>query len=183
MKQDPEIKVAKIILLSSKGLLVDRLKGYEFGADDYVSKPFSIDELTAKLKVFAKLDFRHGEEKGEDQTDISNYLHILYPIKQTLRSLLYIKSKSPYCYLYKEVKDLNPQKFRISLKILEEHFQSQDLLRVHNQFVVNPSKVSKAVKKTRQYELVLVDALGDTENIPLGRIYQDIIQRKYPDWF
>lgn len=38
-----------------KALVEERLKGYEVGADDYLTKPFNDDEFLAKIKVFLKL--------------------------------------------------------------------------------------------------------------------------------
>lgn len=43
-----------ILFLSAKSLEEDRLKGFAIGADDYLTKPFSMDELLFKIKVFLK---------------------------------------------------------------------------------------------------------------------------------
>ena len=40
-----------IIILSAKVDLPDRLKGFEVGADDYLSKPFFVEELVARIKA------------------------------------------------------------------------------------------------------------------------------------
>jgi len=40
-----------VIILSAKGDLNDRLIGFETGADDYLPKPFFVEELVAKMKV------------------------------------------------------------------------------------------------------------------------------------
>ncbi len=46
--------VMPILFLSTKTNEEDRLKGYETGADDYISKPFSINELIKKIEVFLR---------------------------------------------------------------------------------------------------------------------------------
>jgi DNA-binding response OmpR family regulator len=43
-----------IIFLSAKSMEEDRLKGFEIGADDFLVKPFSMEELIYKVKVFLK---------------------------------------------------------------------------------------------------------------------------------
>jgi len=55
LRDDPRYKNTKIILVSGKARLEERLQGYDAGADDYVTKPFDIDEMMAKIAVYAKL--------------------------------------------------------------------------------------------------------------------------------
>jgi hypothetical protein len=43
-----------IIILSAKIDLPDRLKGFDLGADDYLPKPFFVEELLARIKLVAK---------------------------------------------------------------------------------------------------------------------------------
>ena len=43
-----------ILFLSAKSLKEDRIKGLKLGADDYITKPFSIEELSLKIEVFLK---------------------------------------------------------------------------------------------------------------------------------
>jgi DNA-binding response OmpR family regulator len=43
-----------ILFLSAKSTLDDKLFGLQLGADDYITKPFSIEELILKIEVFLK---------------------------------------------------------------------------------------------------------------------------------
>lgn len=61
-------KFAKILMVSGKSSVEERLEGYKAGADDYISKPFVDDELLAKLKVFS--DLKRTEEIDELKTGI-----------------------------------------------------------------------------------------------------------------
>lgn len=51
-----EHKFSKIIMVSGMSMINDRLKGYEAGADDYLTKPYVEEELVAKLEVYSKLN-------------------------------------------------------------------------------------------------------------------------------
>ena len=51
-----------IILLTAKGEEVDRIVGFEIGADDYVTKPFSVRELILRAKVILKKQDSDEEE-------------------------------------------------------------------------------------------------------------------------
>ena len=55
MRNNPKLALTKIILVSGKAMVEERLKGYEAGADDYLTKPFVPEELLAKAKVFLRL--------------------------------------------------------------------------------------------------------------------------------
>lgn len=55
IKSNKNHKFAKVLMVSGKAMIEERLEGYEAGADDYITKPFVDDELLAKLKVFSKL--------------------------------------------------------------------------------------------------------------------------------
>jgi DNA-binding response OmpR family regulator len=43
-----------ILFISTRMLAQDRLKGYETGADDYITKPFNMNELVYKIEVFLR---------------------------------------------------------------------------------------------------------------------------------
>lgn len=68
IKSNKNHKFAKVLMVSGKAMIEERLEGYEAGADDYITKPFVDDELLAKLKVFSKL--KKTEEIDELKTTI-----------------------------------------------------------------------------------------------------------------
>lgn len=51
IRQKPEIQRTPIILLSAISSEIDKIVGLEVGADDYMTKPFSISELIARIKA------------------------------------------------------------------------------------------------------------------------------------
>ncbi len=50
MKADPHTRHVPVVMLTAKGEEVDRIVGFELGADDYVTKPFSVREVVLRLK-------------------------------------------------------------------------------------------------------------------------------------
>ena len=67
-----------IILLTAKGEEIDKILGLELGADDYVTKPFSLRELLARIKAVlrrgADINADHSEVKiGKLKIDFSGY--------------------------------------------------------------------------------------------------------------
>jgi len=46
-----------ILFLTAKSLKEDKIKGLQIGADDYITKPFSIEELILKIEVFLRRKF------------------------------------------------------------------------------------------------------------------------------
>ncbi len=75
IRADKSLQNLAIIMLTAKGEEVDRIIGFELGADDYVTKPFSVRELILRVKVILK--------KQRDTTE-NNELVEFGPIKLNL---------------------------------------------------------------------------------------------------
>ena len=62
IKSDENIKSIPIIILSALGQEEDIVLGLEAGADDYVSKPFSLDVLNARIKTVLRRYYQNNKE-------------------------------------------------------------------------------------------------------------------------
>jgi len=66
LKNDPSTRGMPVIMLTARGEEIDRVVGFELGADDYVVKPFSVRELM--LRIQAILRRGRPEGRGGDLT-------------------------------------------------------------------------------------------------------------------
>jgi two-component system phosphate regulon response regulator PhoB len=54
LKSDPTTRHLPVVMLTAKGEEIDRVVGFELGADDYVVKPYSMRELTLRLQAILR---------------------------------------------------------------------------------------------------------------------------------
>ena len=87
-----------VIIISARSSETDRITGLETGADDYLAKPFSVQELIARIKAL----FRRQQAMGQVQTDGQIQAHGL-TIDPLARSVL----------LHGQVVDLTPREFEL----------------------------------------------------------------------
>jgi DNA-binding response OmpR family regulator len=64
IKADPAKSMIPVIFVSALSRLSERLAGYRVGADDYISKPYDVDELLAKIRI--ALNNRHDLEVARE---------------------------------------------------------------------------------------------------------------------
>ncbi len=69
-------KNVPILFLTAKAMLEDKLQGFKLGGDDYITKPFSIDELVLKIEVFLKRSKVFTESAGMEKNtyNIASYV-------------------------------------------------------------------------------------------------------------
>ena len=67
-----------IIMLTAKGDDEDKIKGLDCGADDYITKPFNIMEVKARMKAI----FRRLDGKGSEEENILSYADLKLDITQ-----------------------------------------------------------------------------------------------------
>lgn len=72
IKRDNEMKKTSIIMLTAKGEELDKILGLELGADDYITKPFSVRELLARVKAVLRRTNTFNEIEENDVYDSQN---------------------------------------------------------------------------------------------------------------
>ncbi len=69
-------------MLTAKGEEIDKVLGLEFGADDYMTKPFSVRELIARIKAILRRTENHTTENitikiGKLSVDFKSFTALL----------------------------------------------------------------------------------------------------------
>ena len=63
LRQDARTRRLPVILVTARDAEMDKVNGLDAGADDYLTKPFGVMELLARVRALLR---RSGEEKAED---------------------------------------------------------------------------------------------------------------------
>jgi two-component system phosphate regulon response regulator PhoB len=66
LKRDPSTRGIPIVMLTAKGEEIDRVLGFELGADDYVVKPFSVREFMLRIQAILRRGDDHSTESMAD---------------------------------------------------------------------------------------------------------------------
>ena len=68
LRMRPDTRKLPIIMLTAKGDDMDKILGLEYGADDYITKPFNILEVKARIKAIMRRARSEHEEKEKAKT-------------------------------------------------------------------------------------------------------------------
>lgn len=80
--------IVPILFLTAKSLEEDRIKGFETGADDYITKPFSMQELLMRMEVFLRRTKKMHSEKTLSFT-IGNIIFSYTDLQLTINSKIF----------------------------------------------------------------------------------------------
>jgi phosphate regulon transcriptional regulator PhoB len=67
IRRNPKTATLPIIMLTAKGEEIDKIIGLEIGADDYITKPFSIKELIARVRAILRRMHDNNNQTGKEE--------------------------------------------------------------------------------------------------------------------
>ena len=70
LKEDPATRDIPVVFLTARDTENDTVTGFNLGADDYISKPFSIREVLVRIRAVLR---RTAERNGEQQSNVLRY--------------------------------------------------------------------------------------------------------------
>jgi len=105
-----KISDVPVIMMTAKGEEMDRIAGFENGADDYVVKPFSARELVKRVQVFIKRIYNESEEIILKYNNLKLYTKSMKLFKDNIEiditaaefKVLYVFFKNPGIVLSRE---------------------------------------------------------------------------------
>ena len=71
LKKIREVSTVPVVLLTAKGQEEDKLQGYDYGADDYMTKPFSPNVLVEKVKALLKRTIENVDSSTQEFNGLS----------------------------------------------------------------------------------------------------------------
>lgn len=170
LKENRTLSFVKIILISAKNMLSERLQGYDVGADDYIVKPFEPEEVLAKVKVFLRL---------KSTEDINR-------AKENLLNLFSHETRTPlnaiigFATILLNSKNLNRQELESANHILESGQQLLDF--VNKTILLNDFKKGNKTGNMQKLDLMEIvhTSLADAQKNATGKKLK--VKKIFPDY-
>lgn len=76
LRQIREFSDMPVIMLTAKGEDMDKILGLDYGADDYITKPFNVLEVKARMKAIMRRSAKHADNKEEAKEILSKDMRL-----------------------------------------------------------------------------------------------------------
>ena len=70
MRANPDLGDIPILFLTARGEIIDKIEGFEAGADDYLTKPFDLLELDLRVQALLRRTQRHAGQQAVEQIEV-----------------------------------------------------------------------------------------------------------------
>lgn len=74
LRNDDGIKNIPVVIVTAKTLELDKIVGFEIGADDYITKPFSVNELLSRVKAHLRRSDRETDKLTKKVIEYKNLI-------------------------------------------------------------------------------------------------------------
>lgn len=140
-------KLTKVLILTARSTIEDRVKGLDLGANDYLVKPFHFDELEARIRCLLRIKFIQ-----EDNELKYNTLKIDVKSRKAYTDDKSIKlTKKEFSILEYLMKNINRA---ISQEELIEHVWDNSVDMFSNSVRVHINSLRKKLKENLDYEVI-----------------------------
>lgn len=152
-KLDAEIP---ILFLTAKSMKDDKLMGFDVGADDYMTKPFSMEELLARITAILKRSYKEGKKETTFNVgDVSyDYLQQIVKIKGGLEKKLTTKENELFYLLVKNQDGILDRNEALTLVWGDDNYFNGRSMDVYI------TKLRKFVNQSEQLEIINVHGKG-----------------------
>lgn len=164
LKSQPSTREIPVIILSAKSEDISKITAFRMGADDYLVKPFSLDELVVRTKKALERRAKGGGKKEERLEKLPvetegkvvflNPADIIFFHSYELQTDIYLKDKVITTPL--------------SLTDFELKLRGWHFFRTHRSYLVNLDRVKELVYLPNRTCLLLLDDLEETK-VPVSR--------------
>lgn len=121
LKEIRKISDIPVIMLTAKQDEIDRLKGFDIGADDYVVKPFSVKELMKRIKVIIKRIYHESDEIVYRYKNLELYANSMKLFKNSQEVMLTSIEYKLLFILFKNIGHVLTREQLISLAFGQEY--------------------------------------------------------------
>lgn len=148
-------KTTPVIMLTARDSVADRVKGLDCGADDYLPKPFDLDELLARIRAIDRRSkgkpnpiFQHGDITINTSTQVVTYKgEVVYlTAREYNLTELFLKKANEvitrdyiYEHLFDEKEDTLSNMLDVYIYKLRQHFGKDFITTIRRQGYISHS--------------------------------------------